>query len=140
MRYTSITVLIIILISSCNINETVVDENNSQKVEKTNLTELVWKDTIIDLGTIKKGITYPISFHVKNIGKSPLLFEKIESTCGCTVLDTKEMKPILPMGVDSIQGHFKLNETYGIVQRKIYILANTKKNFYVLRVKANMVE
>lgn len=140
MRTVSIAVLIIIFISSCQNNETEIGKTDFQKVGKIDLTELIWKDTVIDLGTIKKGGTHPISFHVKNIGNSPLLFEKIESTCGCTVVDTKEMKPILPLQADSIQGHFKLNETNGNVLRKIYILANTKKNFYVLRIKANVVE
>lgn len=132
------SLLFLIIAISCKNNNNV--ENKKQQILEQKFSELQWRDTVVDLGNIKKGISYPIVFYVKNIGKVPLIFEKIESTCGCTVIDKKINKPILPNDTASIYAHFKLNETIGQVQRKIYVLANTKQQFYVLRVKAHVVE
>jgi hypothetical protein len=69
-----------------------------------------------------------------------LIFKKIESTCGCTVVDKEINTPIMPNKGDSILAHFKMNEANGSVVRKIYILANTKREFYILRIKANVIK
>lgn len=107
---------------------------------RQNLTILEWRDSVVNLGTVRKNLNYPIVFYVKNIGENPLLFTKIESTCGCTVLEKIVNSPILPSKNDSIVGHFKLNDAAGFIERKVYILANTQQQFYVLRIKANVIE
>lgn len=139
MRLQSLIIIsVIFLCSSCSDNQPTKKEQVQDKAQS--LTELQWRDSVLDLGTIKAAKSYPIVFYVKNIGNTPLIFEKIESTCGCTVVDQKINKPILPSMSDSILGHFKLSEAIGYAERKIYILANTPQQFYVLRIKAHVVE
>lgn len=139
MRLQSLIIIsVIFLCSSCSDNQPEKKEQVQDKAQS--LTKLQWRDSVLDLGTIKAAKSYPIVFHVKNIGNTPLIFEKIESTCGCTVVDQKINKPILPAMSDSILAHFKFNEAIGYAERKIYILANTPQQFYVLRIKAQVVE
>ncbi len=49
----------------------------------------------IDFGKIKQGVPQKGTFTVTNIGKTPLIIEQANPTCGCTISDyTKE--PIAP--------------------------------------------
>lgn len=49
----------------------------------------------IDFGKIKQGVPQKGAFIVTNIGKTPLIIEQANPTCGCTISDyTKE--PIAP--------------------------------------------
>lgn len=49
----------------------------------------------IDFGKIKQGVPQKGTFVVTNIGKTPLIIEQANPTCGCTISDyTKE--PIAP--------------------------------------------
>jgi hypothetical protein len=122
---------------SCNFNKN--NQLNSFDCKDTS-TSLSWQDTIIDLGTIAINKKSRIVFHYKNNGEKPLYIQKIESTCGCTVINQFQLKPILPNCTDSIVGYLKINEPVGAIYKKIYVLANTKKQFYVLKVKATVVE
>lgn len=101
------------------------------------VTTIQWQDTVKELGIIEAGKKYQISFACRNTGSVPLIFQKIESTCGCTVLDKKIDRPLLPNQVDSITGEFSMTET-GPITRKIYVLANTERQFYVLKITADV--
>jgi len=132
--------LIIIIASSCIIYA--CNSNSGRNLEKrqnAELTNVHWNDTIINLGTINHGEPYHFSFNCTNIGKVPLIFQKMESTCGCTVIERYIRTPILPSKQDSVTGTFKLLEPSPNVERKIYIMANTKQEFYILRIKANVI-
>lgn len=54
-----------------------------------------FKAETIDLGKMKANVPKTAVFEVKNIGKTPLIIEAANPTCGCTIGDyTKE--PIAP--------------------------------------------
>lgn len=54
-----------------------------------------FKTDVIDMGTIQVGNPTTVTFEVTNIGKTPLIIETANPTCGCTIGDyTKE--PIMP--------------------------------------------
>jgi len=102
------------------------------------MTEIAFTDTILDLGTIKPGSVTPINFTYRNNGSKPLLIKKIESTCGCTVVDQRQLNPVPPGAYDSVTGSIKPVEESGLIEKKIYLLANTQRQFYILRIKANI--
>ena len=54
-----------------------------------------FKAETIDLGTIKVGNATTATFHVTNIGKTPLIIETATPTCGCTIGDYTK-SPIAP--------------------------------------------
>jgi len=54
-----------------------------------------FKAETIDLGTIKVGNATTATFHVTNIGKTPLIIETATPTCGCTIGDYTKA-PIAP--------------------------------------------
>jgi len=122
-----------LLLAACN---TTPKNDKSGTATTGEITSIRWRDTVIDLGTVQHDKEYPVVFHCKNIGNVPLLFQKMESTCGCTVIDKKINVPLLPSQEGSIVGHFKMEDMNTYVERKIYVLANTKQQFHILRIKA----
>ncbi len=50
---------------------------------------------VIDMGNLEQGKPTTVTFRVTNISKEPLIIERADPTCGCTIGDyTKE--PIMP--------------------------------------------
>lgn len=133
-----LTTILVFFCSSCQEDKKRIKNDNN--INEQNLADLTWQDSVVNLGDIKSGKGYSVIFVVKNISNNPLLFQRIESTCGCTLIDKKIDTPLLSGKIDSILAQFKMSDTKGYVERKIYVLANTKRKFYVLRIKANIVD
>lgn len=54
-----------------------------------------FKNEVIDMGNLEVGNPATVTFELTNIGKTPLIIENAQPTCGCTIGDyTKE--PIMP--------------------------------------------
>ncbi len=54
-----------------------------------------FKSDVIDMGNLEVGNPATVTFELTNIGKTPLIIENAQPTCGCTIGDyTKE--PIMP--------------------------------------------
>lgn len=54
-----------------------------------------FKTDVIDMGNLQVGNPSTVTFELTNIGKTPLIIENAQPTCGCTIGDyTKE--PIMP--------------------------------------------
>lgn len=54
-----------------------------------------FKTDVIDMGNLEVGNPSTVTFELTNIGKTPLIIENAQPTCGCTIGDyTKE--PIMP--------------------------------------------
>ena len=111
---------------------------NEVKDNHHDFTEIKFADTILDLGSIKQHSVYPISFGFTNCGSKPLIIKKVESTCGSTVVNQRTLHPIKPGMSDSITGTIKPTEESGLIEKKIYLLTNTQRQFYVLRIKARI--
>lgn len=91
-----------------------------------------------DFGTIKEGQSVEYTFQVKNSGEAPLIIQKADPSCGCTVPDwTKE--PIPPGGSGFVKAKFDSSGKTGIQNKTITVTANTWPKQTVLRFKA-MVE
>jgi hypothetical protein len=63
--------------------------------QRRNAPKLKFDTTVYNFGTITEGQVINHNFTYTNTGKSDLVFRKIKSTCGCTVVnqDTKVVKP-----------------------------------------------
>lgn len=133
MKYAFI--LIIILSISCKFK----DGKSKDLVKQDKLkTVMVFRDTIVNLEKVREGIKIPFSFVFSNQGEFPLIISKVESNCGCTVIDNKSPKTIAPHHTDSLTGFLNTSGIKGVMERKIFVLANTKKNFYILTINANV--
>jgi len=135
MKLSALFVFCIALIS-CGVKKSAPNAEASKK--NTNIASLKWEDSTIALGKISVNTPYTLTFRVTNTSDVPLVFEKIESTCGCTVLDKRINKPVMPHQTDSIVAHLTVDERVDSLIKKIYIVANTEQEFHILRVTATL--
>ncbi len=64
-----------------------------------------FKTDVIDMGTLEVGHPATATFVVTNTGKTPLIIESAQPTCGCTIEDyTKE--PIMPGKTGTIKATY----------------------------------
>ena len=85
------------IIISCDENKTARDLNQPviDTVLFQNPTEILFKDTFLDLGTIKQGEKAPFVFVYTNKGKFPLLINNVLPGCGCTLANYSKNNPLL---------------------------------------------
>ena len=99
--------------------------------------EISFKETIIDYGTIENGEDGKRTFEFKNIGNAPLIFSRIFSSCGCTI-PKKPEKPILPGESGSIEVEYDTKRT-GLFQKAITVNSNAKTPNVILRIKGEVL-
>lgn len=118
-------------LAACNSN---TDEKDKITVNKTTattevtdnkgLTDILWIDSVRNLGRINEGQKVEISFRFKNTGTKPLIIESVTPGCGCTVADYPK-EPIAPGSEGEITGSFDSHGRQGINNKDILVMANT---------------
>lgn len=112
-----------IFLISCNYNH---DSKLKEAVTVIDYTKT------FEFGTIKMGDSILHDFSIKNIGKSPLIIENVNSSCGCTLVEWSA-NPILPGNSGQIKVMFKSDQnTLGNVKKSVVIRTNTDPIFHVL--------
>ena len=91
-----------------------------------------------DFGTINEGQSVEYTYVVKNTGEAPLLIQKAEPSCGCTVPDWTKA-PIPPGGSGFVKAKFDSSGKPGVQNKSITVTANTFPVQTVLRFKAMVV-
>jgi len=88
--------------------------------------EMIFRDTIHNFGTIwyKNEAIYEFTF--KNTGKSPLIINKVQSSCGCTVPEWGK-EPVLPKRKAVIKVAYDSNKI-GAFQKTIKIYSNARNS------------
>ena len=84
-------------------------------------------ETTHDFGTVTEGDKVSHTFVVKNVGKAPLVIERVRSSCGCTAAVTKE-KEVAPGGSTEINVTFNTRGRAGPNRKTITIQTNDEKN------------
>ncbi|MDT0552243.1 DUF1573 domain-containing protein [Urechidicola vernalis] len=87
----------------------------------------------IDYGKIVKGSNGERSFVFTNVGNAPLVIERVQGSCGCTV-PTKPEKPILPGEKGEIKVKYDTNRTGGF-SKTVTIISNATEARKVVRIK-----
>jgi hypothetical protein len=104
-------------------------------------TDVVWNDTVLNLGTIPINQPVRFTFHYRNAGVHPLLISKAMPTCGCTVLGKTVGHPCLPNQTDSLIGQITLKQGKSeFFTKSIYVMLNSESGFQVLRLKGKLHE
>ncbi len=76
---------------SCNTNSAANTAHSNTLNDSANFTQVLWKDSLVNFGTVKQGEKIHILFHCKNTGTKPLYIVSVQPSCGCTVASyTKE--------------------------------------------------
>jgi hypothetical protein len=99
--------------------------------DSTKFTTIEWLDSSKSLGTIEEGQILKVNFRFKNAGKNPLVLEKVQPACGCTVADYPKT-PITPGNTGEIIASFDSKGREGQQNKTLTVFANTPENTHTL--------
>ena len=129
------TALALFFLSAC-LNRNDKEKNNNSVIEPAvapllsrdtaNLTKIEWLDTSKHLGTVQEGQVVKVVFRFKNVGEKPLVLERVQPGCGCTVADYPKA-PIAPGKTAEVTASFDSKGREGNQQKYITVYANTEE-------------
>jgi hypothetical protein len=119
---------------SCKDEDKKEDVNKTAEAPKidptdsTKFTTILWLDSLVDFGTMKKGETKTIEFRFRNTGDKPLVVSSVVPGCGCTVPEfTREA--VQPGKEGYVKAVFNSSGQPPTVHKTITVATNTKKQF-----------
>ena len=89
-----------------------------------NQADIKFEETIIDYGEVEFESDGKRIFKFKNIGNAPLVFQRISSSCGCTI-PKKPEKPIEPGETGEIEVEYDTKRV-GLFMKAISVISNSK--------------
>ncbi|MBS1599229.1 MAG: DUF1573 domain-containing protein [Bacteroidetes bacterium] len=100
---------------------------NSAAMDSSKFTTIEWLDSANkNFGKIGEGRKLDVTFRFKNTGDKPLIIQKVQPSCGCTVAEQPN-EPVLPGEEGVIKASFNSEGRIGINHKTLYVTANTKK-------------
>ena len=102
-----------------------------------NQADIKFEETIIDYGEVEFESDGKRIFKFKNIGNAPLVFQRISSSCGCTI-PKKPEKPIEPGETGEIEVKYDTKRV-GLFMKAISVISNSKNPSTVLRIKGEVL-
>ncbi|RYZ20363.1 MAG: DUF1573 domain-containing protein [Chitinophagaceae bacterium] len=94
--------------------------------DTASFTTIEWLDsTSQDLGKVIMGAKVEVVWRFRNSGNKPLVIEKAQPGCGCTVAEKPEA-PIAPGGEGRIKAVFDSEGRSGSNHKNVLVMANTK--------------
>ncbi|MCI5054776.1 MAG: DUF1573 domain-containing protein [Flavobacteriales bacterium] len=92
----------------------------------------------LDYGTIKQHANGERVFTFKNIGNAPIIINKVEGSCGCTV-PTKPKEPIFPGETGEIGVKYD-SKRIGPFNKSITITSDASESIKVIKIKGVVKE
>lgn len=99
----------------------------------TTAQEFKFESESIDYGKIKKGSNGERTFVFTNIGDAPLVINKVQSSCGCTI-PKKPETPIMPGEKGEIKVSYDTKRVGGF-SKSITIYSNAKNARKIIKIK-----
>ena len=100
--------------------------------------EIKFDENLIDYGEIEYNSDGKRTFKFTNIGEAPLVFNRISSSCGCTV-PKKPEQPIKPGESAEIEVEYD-TKRIGVFIKAISVSSNAVNSNIVLRIKGEVLE
>ncbi len=104
------------------------------KAQKT--AEMTFQDEVLDFGSITYEADGCFEFVFKNTGRMPLIIQKVDLACGCTVAEW-EKAPVLRKKLGSIHITYD-TKRIGAFQKNITVYSNAKNSPIVLTIIGNV--
>ncbi|RNC67135.1 DUF1573 domain-containing protein [Proteiniphilum sp. X52] len=100
--------------------------------------DMDFKRTEHNFGTIKEEMgSVSTQFEFTNTGKSPLIIQRVSTSCGCTTPSyTKE--PVLPGKKGTISATYSTVRRPGTFNKTIRVYTNVPDTVYLLTIKGNV--
>lgn len=122
-------------------NELINNPNTASNESGTvdiNAAQLTFETKQYDFGQVTNGEVVKYRFHFKNTGKSPLIIQNAQASCGCTVPQWPT-EPIAPEDTGSIYVEFNSANRVGQQDKNVTITANTNPSNIVLNIKGEVL-
>ncbi|HEY0680244.1 MAG TPA: DUF1573 domain-containing protein [Chitinophagaceae bacterium] len=116
-----------VLVSACqnSAQEKTAAPVTTASSDPQNYTTIQWLDSARNMGQIAEGQKIEISFRFRNTGNKPLVIERVQPSCGCTVADVPK-EPIAPGKEGVIKGVFDSAAKPGLNTKTMTVFANTE--------------
>ena len=96
--------------------------------DSSKFTTIQWLDsTSRNFGKIPEGQKLEVSYKFRNSGDQPLVIERVQPSCGCTVAE-QPTEPIAPGKEGVIKALFTSENHPGQNNKTIFVFANTRGN------------
>jgi hypothetical protein len=125
MRYLLIGCLAVFFIAGCKNNDKSGASAAKTITDSTQFTTIQWLDSSKDFGKIEEGQKLEVSFRFKNTGDKPLVIERVQPSCGCTVAE-QSTEPIAPGAEGQVKASFNSQGRTGVNHKTLFVTANTK--------------
>jgi Protein of unknown function (DUF1573) len=129
MRFLVTFLLAAVLVSSCKNNDKGSAGSASglakTSIDTSQFTTIQWLDSAKDFGKIQEGQQLAVSFRFKNTGDKPLIIERVQPSCGCTVAE-QSTEPVAPGSEGQVKATFNSEGRTGVNHKTLFVYANTK--------------
>jgi hypothetical protein len=88
-------------------------------------TTIQWLDSTKDFGKIEEGQKLEVAFRYRNTGDKPLVIDRVQPSCGCTVADQSKT-PVAPGEVGIIKAVFNSEGHPGTNHKTLFVYSNTR--------------
>jgi len=132
MRYISGVFLALTFLVACQGNDPKNDTKAAAAAgaqptrDSTQLTTVQWLDSTKDFGKIQEGQRLEVAFRFKNTGDKPLVIERVQPSCGCTVAEQPK-EPIAPGAEGTVKATFDSKGRVGTNHKTLSVWANLKE-------------
>ena len=109
-------------------------KGNSQK-QKANKTEITFRETSYNFGSVNIGDTVSYNFKSTNSGNKELVINEVKTSCGCTV-PNYSAKVVSPGDTGSIEVKFETAGYLGHQNKSIFVYSNAQNEVKKLTIKA----
>ncbi|RTQ47523.1 DUF1573 domain-containing protein [Hymenobacter gummosus] len=100
---------------------------------------MTFAESEYNFGDIKQGEVVKHTFEFTNTGKTPLLIDNAQASCGCTVPQWPK-DPVAPGAKGTIAVEFNSTGKVGVQNKTITITANTQPNTTNIAIKGNVLD
>ena len=130
----SILILLVVFISSTQL---FAQTTPTPAYKNPDAPVIFLQETLFNYGTIEQDANGVHYFIYKNIGKEPLVFSKVRSSCGCTI-PSWSREPLLSGKQDTLKVKYDTHRI-GQFSKTISIFSNAKKPMVIVRIQGKVV-
>ena len=134
MRWLILSIFSLIVLLACQGSDSkplVANQKMSGQeriTDSSKFTTIQWLDSPSrNFGKIAEGQKLEVSYKFRNSGDQPLVIERVQPSCGCTVAE-QPTEPIAPGKEGVIKALFTSENHPGQNNKTLYVFANTKGN------------
>lgn len=98
-----------------------------------------FKITTFDFGKVNESVgSVSHIFTFKNVGNSPLIIQRVQAACGCTVPEYPK-EPIMPGAEGKIKVTYTTTGNIGAFNKSLTVFSNVPDEIYVLYLKGEVL-